>query len=391
VIIATILFVALAVPAVPTCLYLFALTLLSRTPPLPPRPSKRLCFDVVVPAHNEAVSIAAVIESVQSVDWPRDCYRVVVVADNCDDDTAAIARGAGAHVLERRDDARRGKGYALEFAFRDSVDRQWADAIVVIDADSTVSANLLAAFAARIERGEAVAQAHYGVSNPDASWRTRLMAVALGAFHGVRSRARERLGLSCGIRGNGWCITPALLRRVPYTAYSLAEDVEYGIELGLAGHRVCWVDEATVAATMVTSERAARSQRRRWESGRWQLLRSRTSDLLAAAIARRDVVCLDLAIDLWIPPLAYAVTNVVALMAVLAIASPAAPQIGWSIAIACAGCIAAYVVRGWQLSGTGARALFDLVRAPVYVVWKLALMARSSGPSQWVRTQREDA
>jgi cellulose synthase/poly-beta-1,6-N-acetylglucosamine synthase-like glycosyltransferase len=387
---ANVLFVVLAVPAVSTCVYLLTLTLLSRKPASPPRPKARVRFDVIVPAHDEAATIAAVIESLQRIDWPRDDYRIVVVADNCRDDTAAIARAAGSIVLQRRDESRRGKGHALEFAFRESLERQWADAVVVIDADSAVTPNLLAALAARIERGETAAQAHYGVSNPDASWRTRLLAIALGAFHRVRSRARERLGLSSGIRGNGWCVTTALLRRVPYRAYSLAEDVEYGIELGLAGHRVCGVDEAIVTSTMVTSERAARSQRRRWESGRWQLLRSRTPKLLAVAIARRDAMCLDLAIDLWVPPLSYTVANVVALVALLAIVPSAASQLDWSIALACTASIAAYVARGWQLSETGVRALFDLVRAPFYVAWKLALMARSSTPSEWVRTQRED-
>ena len=92
--------------------------------------------------------------------------------------------------------------------------------------------------AARIAGGAVAVQAHYGVLNPQASWRTQLITIAKGAFHIVRSRARERLGLSCGIRGNGWCVTHELLQRVPYRCFSLTEDLEYGIQLGLAGLRV---------------------------------------------------------------------------------------------------------------------------------------------------------
>src|SRR4029077_15010006 len=148
-----------------------------------------------------------------------DRFRVLVVADNCSDATAALARAAGAQVLERNDPEHRGKGYALAYAFAASRAHGRADAVVVVDADSEASTNLLEASAARIEAGAEVVQAHYGVLNARASWRTRLMSIAMTSFHRVRSRARERLGLSCGIRGNGWCITHRLLRHVPYGAF----------------------------------------------------------------------------------------------------------------------------------------------------------------------------
>ena len=120
----------------------------------------------------------------------------------------------------------------------------FATAVAVIDADAAVSANLLEAFAARIDHGARAIQAHYGVLNPMVSWRTQLLSIAKGAFHTVRSRARQRLGLSCGVRGNGWCVTPELLRAVPYRYFSLTEDVEYGIALGRAGYRVEYAGEA---------------------------------------------------------------------------------------------------------------------------------------------------
>src|ERR1700730_7530905 len=107
-------------PAVLACLYLFVLTLLSAKAPLPPPSTREMRFDLIVPAHNEEAVIANVIRSLQAVDWPADRFRVVVVADNCTDSTAAVARAAGAHVLERFDRDQRGKGYALQFAFKAS-------------------------------------------------------------------------------------------------------------------------------------------------------------------------------------------------------------------------------------------------------------------------------
>src|SRR4029077_10287264 len=147
---------------------------------------------------------------------------------------------------ERRDTSRSGTGRAVEFAFDQCRRYGFVPSFLVADARRGVSANLLKALATRIERGAQALQVHYGVLNPRVSWRTRLMTIAMTAFHLVRSRARERLGVSCGIRGNGWCVTQALLGTVPYRAYSLTEDIEFGIALALAGQRVAYCDEAQV-------------------------------------------------------------------------------------------------------------------------------------------------
>jgi cellulose synthase/poly-beta-1,6-N-acetylglucosamine synthase-like glycosyltransferase len=381
----------LAVPTVLSCAYLLLATLLSSRLPAPRRSARILRFDLIVPAHDEAPVIARTVASLRRLDWPPDRFRILVVADNCSDATADIARDAGAQVMERHDQPLRGKGYALRFAFDRSERDRWADAVVVVDADSEASANLLESLAARIEAGAQALQVHYGVLNPQAAWRTRLIAIAIGAFHAVRSRARERLGLSCGIRGNGWCLTQALLQRVPYRAFSLAEDIEYGIELGFSGCRVHYCDEAQVLGEMVTGARAAGRQRQRWESGRLQLVRSRTLPLLRAALHQRSRICLDLAFDLALLPLSY-VALMVALLALLA-GLDSLRQHQWLaplwVACGCALTLALYVLRGWQLSRVGWRGLLALLGAPVFVLWKLALLLGGRRTSDWVRTERE--
>ncbi len=380
----------LGMPAALSCGYLLLLTLLSGKRREPPAPRRTLRFDVIVPAHDEGLLIGRVVRNLRRSDWPRSAYRVVVVADNCTDDTAAQARVAGAEVLERHHATLRGKGYALEQAFLGSRARGWADAVVVVDADSETSANLLTAFAARIENGAHAVQAHYGVLQPRTSWRTRLLCIAMAAFHRLRSRGRERLRLSCGFRGNGWCVTHALLAQVPYRAFSLAEDVEYGIELGLAGHRIHYADEASVDAEMVADAASAEPQRRRWELGRWQLLRTKTAALLRATVQTRSLVCLDLAVDLLVPPLSYVALKVVVLLTVAAALAPwqtvAVPWVG--VACASAASLSLYVLRGWQLSGMGALGLVDLARAPVFLSWKVLLLLRSRASLAWVRTPR---
>jgi 1,2-diacylglycerol 3-beta-glucosyltransferase len=378
-----------ALPATAACLYLLVLTLLSARSAPPPASHRTMFFDVIVPAHDEAAGIGKTISSLQQLDWPGARYRIVIVADNCTDATAAVSRQAGATVLERQDLTRRGKGYALAHAFAWSRSAGIAEAVVVVDADSTVSANLLESFAARIEAGACALQTHYGVLNAMDSWRTRLMAIALGAIHKVRSRARERLGLSCGIRGNGWCVTHALLDNMPYRSFSLTEDVEFGIDLGLAGHRVAYCDESHVNGEMVTTEQAARSQRQRWEGGRIGLIREKLPALLRAAIGRRSGVCLDLALDLLVLPLSYVVANVVVVIAIGALSSD-----GFRSGLLVMGLIdllalAAYVCRGWMLSEIGLLGFWDLLRVPGFLFWKLVIIRLQPKPDSWIRTKRE--
>jgi 1,2-diacylglycerol 3-beta-glucosyltransferase len=379
-----------AVPVAVASAYLMLLALASGRALPPVTGNRTLRFDLIVPAHDEERGIGDTVRSLLGVDWPRDHVRVVVVADNCTDATADRAREAGAEVIERADQVRRGKGYALELAFSRSLEGL-ADGLVVVDADTVVSPNLLAAFAARLEAGAAAVQADYAVRNPNASWRTRLMAIALGAFHVERSAARERLGLSCGLRGNGMCFSRRVLEEVPHRAFSLVEDLEYGIRLGEAGHRVHYAGEAHVWGEMVAGERASRSQRQRWEGGRWQMAKAHGPRLLWRGLLGGDRILVDLAFDLLVPPVGQLGASIALGLALSAVArATPAGSLALLIYAGCGAGLSAYVLRGWALSKTGARGLLDLTLAPLYVVWKMTLSLRNQGPrGNWIRTGRQ--
>ena len=390
----TVALLVLSVPVAVCAGYLYCLTLLSgRRAPGPDRPAKAgLRFAIVVPAHNEESNVATTVQSLSALDYPPELRTVLVVADNCTDQTAEAARAAGAAVLERKDESKRGKGYALSFAFDRLIKDQAADVVVVVDADTEASKNLLRALAVRFEAGASSAQVRYGVRNRDASWRTRLMAIGFAMFHDLRSLAREKMRVSCGLRGNGMAFRLDLLGKVPHDAYSIVEDVEYGITLGRLGQRVWYVDEACVLGEMVATERESRSQRRRWEGGRRGLVRAHAASLLGDGIRRRQLLLLDLAMDLLVPPLSYLVlaagagTLASAALAALGFARPAA-VIPWAASVAF---LFVYVGRGLVLSGAGVRGLLDLIAAPVYVVWKVTLALRHGKrrESEWVRTAR---
>ncbi len=382
----------LVVPALLASSYLLLLAAAAwrRAPAPAPRRSTR--FDVIVPAHDEEAGIARTVRSLRAVDWPQDRFRVIVVADNCSDRTAERAAEAGATVLVRRDPVLRGKGRALEYAFEHGLAEPFPDAFVVVDADSVASPGLLSTFAARLANGEDAIQSRYGVLNPDASWRTRLMTLAFALVNDVRSLGRERLGLSCGLRGNGMCFSRAALLRVRYDAFSIVEDVEYGIRLGEAGIRVAYAPEAGVLGEMVSGERASRSQRRRWEGGRRSLMLRRGPRLLGEALRRRSLLLLDLALDLLVPPLSWIVacTTVATGVAAYAVQRGAAlTQL--ALALLSVAFICVYVLRGCVASGLGLRLVTLVPFIPVYLMWKAILLLGSARPPQhFVRTSREE-
>ena len=380
----------MGLPAATAGGYLGLLAVFSRVP-VPPLEGELLGIAVIVPAHNELGNIEATVRSLLATDYPADRRRVIVLADNCTDATADVARTAGAEVIERTDDERRGKGFALTDTFPKVLADPAVDVVMVVDADTLVTPNLLRAASAHIGSGAEVLQARYAIRNANDSWRTRLLQIAFAAFHDVRSLGRERLGVSCGLRGNGMAFSREALRRVPHHTETVIEDLEFGIRLALKGIRVRYVHEATVFGEMPTDSASSAVQRRRWEGGRVQLRRLFAGPLVRRAVSDRDGLAADLAMDLLVPPLGQLVGVLVVGLGgsvVLAIlGGGGVASVVWGVGM---GGVVVHVARGWQLSGTGARGLVDLLAAPLYVGWKLtskAVRVRRP-PTEWVRTPR---
>ncbi len=373
--------------------YLALLALLGRRAPTHRRESSTTFFDVIVPAHDEAAGIGNTVEDLVRMDYPATRRRLIVVADNCTDETAAVARRHGALVWERRDEVRRGKGPALGWAFERSLTQGLADAVVVVDADTVVTPNLLRAFSGRMDGGAQALQAYYGVRNRDDSWRTVLLALAMALFHEVRSLGRERLRLSAGLRGNGMCFTSAIIDRFPHTAESVVEDIEYGLMLGRGGVRVHYVPEARVLGDMPSDGFASKVQRARWEGGRRLLAKTWAPSLILGAIRERSGLMLDLAVDLLIPPLSTLGAWAVGGLAVSLILSAAKGSFclhSW-VFLSALVCLAVYLARGLAVSKLGWRGAQIFLWAPVYLVWRVVKVAarRREAAREWMRTPRQ--
>lgn len=369
-------------------------------------PASPLKLAVIVPAHDEELVLAGTLESLRAQDYPTAHFEILVVADNCTDQTAAIARERGVTVLERFHSTERGKGYALNHAVAHLLERpQPPDGIVIVDADTWTSPDFLSRLGGRLVsaqdlRGFGAWQGRYGVLNAGDGWRAALMAGAFDLVNHVKPLGREALGLSVGLKGNGMGFTWALAADLPWPGGSLTEDLDYGLELARRYNlRVRYAPEARVLAQMPASSEQAASQRARWEGGRLALVRQRALPLLAEGLRRRSLLLVDLAGDLLTPPLAE-LGALVAAFALLTAAGLAAhllphPAFWLAAALLCVVGLPVYVLGGLRLSGAPAEAYTALIRAPFYALWKFALLLsragskRSrSGQDEWIRTAR---
>lgn len=357
-----------------------------RRTPLRAVPTTRFAF--LIPAHNEERLLPEVLANLQQIEYPPELYTLFVVADNCSDATAQVARAAGAVVYERTNSAELGKGYALNWLIAHVAERpERYDAMIVLDADTVVSANFLHVMDARIARGERVIQAYYAVRDPDTAWSTALRSVALTVLHYVRPQGRMVIGGTTGLKGNGMVFASDIVQQRPFSG-GLTEDIEYHMELVLDGERAMFAPDAVVWAEMPDTLKAADSQNARWERGRIEMMQRYVPRLLREAARQRNFVLFDAAMEHLIPPFSVLIgASVAALGAGVVLRSK--PAI-----IAGAGLIggqAVYVVTGLILTGAPPKTYQALLYAPILVIWKILLYLRvlfGAGPSGWVRTAR---
>jgi cellulose synthase/poly-beta-1,6-N-acetylglucosamine synthase-like glycosyltransferase len=337
----------------------------------------------VVPAHNEEDSIRICIQSLQSAAKENFKTETVVIADNCTDATAAVARLAGATVLERQDPTRRGKGYALDFAFNALLD-QGFDAFLIVDADTTVQNNFFIEMSRLMQSGAAAVQCRYLGSRDAQTIRARLMIVAQRAFNILRARGRHNLGFSCGIYGNGFGMRREVLEAVPYLADSLVEDLEYHLALIRSGRKVEFADRTMVYGQMPVSGKGLNAQRARWEGGRLRMLRQQAGGLVTDVLTGR-LRSFEPLLDLLLLPLAFHVTLL------LVSASTPLPIVRWAgILGLCT--VAAHLLAGIVIGGGGWKDVTVLLGAPFYIAWKLilipSLVSHSRANAKWVRSER---
>jgi cellulose synthase/poly-beta-1,6-N-acetylglucosamine synthase-like glycosyltransferase len=354
-------------------------------------PGEEIALAVVIPAHDEETQIAGAVDSIRASAYAEGKFRVVVVADNCTDRTAAVAAAAGAEVWERADPDRRGKGYALAWAFERLLQDDSIEGVAVIDADCAASANLLATLGGRLQGGADAVQAGYLISNPEASPRAALRWAGSALFNIVRPLGRTQLGLSSGLLGTGMALSRQLLLSSPWEAFSYAEDREQHMRWVLDGARVAFAPEAHVSAPAPSHHADGRAQEARWESGRAALAADLTPKLLARWLRTRELAALDAALEPVLAPQSLLLgTNLLALAA----SSVAGRRILRRLAAASLLGQCTYIVGGLAVLEAPAAVWRALLSVPWFLGQRLSLLAGAAvgrGPSEWERTRRPPA
>ena len=380
-------------PFAAAALYLLVLAVASfrRVPAPPPARAGRLV--VLVPAHDEEALVGRCVRSLVAQRYPRECLRVVVIADNCGDGTAAAALEAGAEVCERRDEEARGKGYALRWAMNRLLrEADPPDGIAVVDADSIADPDLLSHLAAAMAGGADAAQAEYLILTGDGSTRSRLVSAAFLLFHRVRLGGRAALGMPVNLVGNGMLFSRRLLETLPWDAFTGVEDLEYSLNLRLAGFRPRFVGTARVLGPVPHGYRGMRGQRMRWEGGRWHVVRHRLPGLVAHGL-RRDPRVLDAALDLAVPPLGLLAMGLAAGLAVTAFAVALGLAPAWSLSpwLFATGGLGGFVCLGLRSAGAPASTWLALLESPRFLLWKALTYARIAAgfdARRWERAER---
>jgi len=342
---------------------------------------------VLIPAHNEASVIEETLRRL--VPQLQTGDRLLVVADNCDDDTADIARSAGADVFERSDTTRRGKGYALDAGLR-QLAQSPPDVVVIVDADCIAGPGSISELATLCAETQRPVQAQYlMVAPPDAGIGLKIAEFAFVIKNKVRPLGLRRLGLPCQLTGSGMAFPWALIQTADLAHGHIVEDMKLGVDMARAGAAPLFCPAARIVSTFPMSESGARSQRRRWEEGHLEMVLSALK-LLPSIILKGRLLAIALLVDLLVPPITF-------LVLVLLLATLISFALAWisvlpvAVAITSWALLVFSVVVAWRHEGRAILPFASLALIPSYVLSKLGIYGRFAlrrKTEQWVKTDR---
>ena len=261
----------------------------------PLKVNKNHRFMAIIPAHNEEAVVGNLIESLKNQEYDKNLYDIYVIADNCTDRTARIAREAGAIVYERYDETKKTKGYALDWFLQQKIKEDAPyDAICIFDADNIVDKNFLKAMNKKLCQGEEVVQGYRDIKNPTDNWITSGYALFYWTMHKFYHLARYNLGLSPLLNGTGFMVSFDIIKENGgWKTVTLTEDIEFSLQRILKGKRLGWSTEAIVYDEQPTGFKQSWSQRSRWTVGHIQCMQKYTGSLINGIKEHKDLKSID--------------------------------------------------------------------------------------------------
>ncbi|MDA8227711.1 MAG: glycosyltransferase family 2 protein [Desulfitobacterium hafniense] len=329
-------------------------------------------FALVVAAHNEEAVIGPLVDNLSQLDYPKELYDVFVVADNCTDKTALIARSAGAFVHQRFNNTKRGKGYALEWMFHRlfKMEKQY-DAIIIFDADNLVKENFLVEMNSKLCQGDQIVQCYLDSKNPFDSWVTNTFSITFWLSNRLLQLARYNIGLSNVLGGTGMCISTKVLREFGWGATSLTEDLEFSMKALAHGVKTTWAHDAVVYDEKPLTFAQSWRQRKRWAQGQVDVAGRYFFELLLKGFKERKLMYIDAAVHLFQPALVmiatfFMLTNLISIVQeqYTQVFSLVMPWTGWQILSAIQ---YVYPVAALALDRIPWRGYLGLVLYPVFI------------------------
>ncbi len=259
-------------------------------------------FAVVIPAHNEALVVDKLIESCHAMNYPAELFDVYVVADNCTDTTATVAEAAGALVIQRENQDERGKGFALDYAFRHiAAGPRHYDAYVIFDADNLVHPDFLRIMNAHVQRGDQIIQGRMDAKNPMDSWVAGTFAMSVWVSNRFWFLAKHNLGLSSVLGGTGMCVSTALVRDIGWGAHCFTEDLEFTMKALQHGVKTVWAHNAICYDEKVQTFSASWRQRKRWVQGQATVARMYLLSMGLKGLWQGNILFLEAAFQIFNP------------------------------------------------------------------------------------------
>jgi cellulose synthase/poly-beta-1,6-N-acetylglucosamine synthase-like glycosyltransferase len=346
---------------------------------------------LLIPAHNESAGISDTLTSIKKAATPNT--RIVVIADNCTDSTAEIARSLGAEVAERSHETLRGKGFALDFGIKYLSDNP-PEIVIVFDADCLVQQDTINALVQSVIDGGRAVQALYLIqAKSTAAVKTKLSEFAYVVKSWTRPLGFYRLGLPMQLMGSGMAFPWTQISQADFSHGSIVEDMKLGIDL--AGKQLApqFCPEAFVSSVFPEHQEGEKTQRKRWEHGHLGMIVQEGLPLLGRGIKSLDFEMVAMALDLCVPPVAllFLLSGVFGLVSFIFYVSGnnAAP---WILGIVQFLLLSLFVLIAWLKHGTKIISLTALLTfAPVYALSKIKMYISFFGNRQteWVKSRKD--
>jgi len=251
-------------------------------------------FMAIIPAHNEEMVVANLIESLKNQNYDKKLYDIYVIADNCTDDTANVARKAGAIVYERFDPAHKTKGHALQWFLKQKIaENADYDAVFIFDADNIVDKDFIVNMNKKLCQGEEVVQGYRDIKNPTDNWITAGYAIFYWTMHRMYHLARYNIGLSPLLNGTGFMVKFDILKPNGWETETLTEDIEFSLKNIIQGRKLGWATDAIVYDEQPTSFKQSWSQRSRWTVGHIQCIKRYTGELFKSVTKYKTLMNFD--------------------------------------------------------------------------------------------------